>query len=93
MAEKLKELLELFQSLSNDEKAKVINFVEAFNYEAKSKSSNKIYTIPEICEILGVKPRTVYKYIREDKLNAFKVGNHWRVTDEALQDFLKRGTK
>ena len=91
MAEKLKELLELFQSLSNDEQTKVIQFVEAF--DRNRKTQNQIYTIPEICEILGVKPRTVYKYIREDKLNAFKVGNHWRVTDEALQDFLKRGTK
>lgn len=91
MADKLKQLLELFQSLSNDDQAKVINFVEAF--DRNRKTQNQIYTIPEICEILGVKPRTVYKYIREDKLNAFKVGNHWRVTDEALQDFLKRGTK
>lgn len=91
MADKLKQLLELFQSLSNDDQAKVINFVEAF--DRNRKTQNQIYTIPEICEILGVKPRTVYKYIREDKLNAFKVGNHWRVTDEALQNFLKRGTK
>lgn len=91
MADKLKQLLELFQSLSNDDQAKVINFVEAF--DRNRKTQNQIYTIPEICEILGVKPRTVYKYIREDKLNAFKVGNHWRITDEALQDFLKRGTK
>ena len=91
MADKLKQLLELFQSLSNDDQAKVINFVEAF--DRNRKTQNQIYTIPEICEILNVKPRTVYKYIREDKLNAFKVGNHWRITDEALQDFLKRGTK
>lgn len=50
---------------------------------------NKIYTIKEIAEILQVTERTVYTWARSGKLKAIKIGKSWRVTQEALDEFLQ----
>jgi excisionase family DNA binding protein len=39
--------------------------------------------------ILGVKETTVYRWCKEGKLPCLKVGKHWRIRREALEDFLK----
>lgn len=56
-----------------------------------SKELPKVYTLHEVEEILSVTQRTVYNLIKSGKLNAFKVGGQWRVTEEALQEFLSQG--
>lgn len=53
----------------------------------------EIYTLEEICNMLHVTRRTTYNWIKDGKLKAIKVGREWRVTWEALQDFLQRGTE
>lgn len=52
----------------------------------------KIYTVPELKELLHVSQRTIYNYITMGQLKAVKLGREWRVTEEALKDFLERGT-
>lgn len=52
----------------------------------------KVYTVPEIKEILHVSQRTIYNYITMGQLKAVKLGREWRVTEDALKDFLARGT-
>ena len=52
----------------------------------------KVYTLKEVTEILQVSRRTVYNYIKADKLHAFKMGKYWRVTEESLRDFIGRDT-
>jgi excisionase family DNA binding protein len=46
-----------------------------------------------VAGILGVKETTVYRWCKEGKLPCLKVGKHWRIRREALEDFLKRSER
>lgn len=52
----------------------------------------KVYTLEEVCDILKVTKRTVYNYIKANKLHAVKMGKYWRVTEENLKAFLESGS-
>lgn len=56
-----------------------------------AKELPKLYTLHEIEEILSVTQRTLYNWIDSGKLKAVKVGRVWRVTEDALQEFLTQG--
>lgn len=47
------------------------------------------YTLAEVAEILKVTRRTVYSYVKDGKIPATKVGRQWRVTEQALKEFLQ----
>src|SRR5215216_6980540 len=47
----------------------------------------------EVAELVGVKETTVYRWCKEGKLPCLKVGKHWRVRREALEEFLKRSER
>ena len=47
-----------------------------------------VYTPREIAEILKVKISTVTRHLRNGSLRGFKVGNHWRVKETALKEFM-----
>lgn len=49
----------------------------------------KLYTLDEVMDFLHTTRRTLYRYIKDGKLKAVKVGGRWKVTDEALKDFLQ----
>ncbi len=53
----------------------------------------EVYTLEELTEILQVTKRTIYNWIKDGKLKAFKVGKCWRVTREALAEFTQNGTE
>src|SRR5215217_2521726 len=44
----------------------------------------------EVAALLGVKETTVWRWCREGNLPCLKVGKHWRVRREALENFLKQ---
>src|ERR671914_345014 len=44
----------------------------------------------DIAELMGVKETTVWRWCREGNLPCLKVGKHWRIRREALEDFLRR---
>ena len=44
----------------------------------------------EIAEYLGVGLVTVYRWCKEGSLRCIKLGKHWRIRREALEDFLKQ---
>jgi excisionase family DNA binding protein len=50
---------------------------------------NKIYSVYEVAQILQVSSRTILKYIKLGELKAFRFGNQQRVTQEALDSFIK----
>ena len=51
-----------------------------------------VYTPDEVAEILKLKtPRTVQKWLRDGKLKGFKAGKEWRITETALNEFMKEG--
>ena len=43
----------------------------------------------EVAELVGVKETTVYRWCSEGKLPCLKIGYHWRIRREVLEDFLK----
>ena len=52
----------------------------------------EVYTLKEIEELLQVTRRTIYNWIKSGKLRAFRIGKEWRVTKEALAEFIQTGT-
>lgn len=50
-----------------------------------------IYTLDEVADILKVTRRTIYTYVKEGKLQAFKIGRYWRVTEESLKKIASTG--
>ncbi len=56
--------------------------------------SEKFYTVKEVMEVLGIKSnRTIYRYIREGKLNCSKLNERLRFTEADIQEFLAKNMK
>jgi len=49
------------------------------------------YTPIEVANILKLNLNTVWRYIKEGKLPAFKVGRCYRISEEQLQEFMNHG--
>ena len=47
----------------------------------------------DVAEMIGIKETTVYRWCKEGKLPCLKVGKHWRIRREALEDFLKQSER
>jgi excisionase family DNA binding protein len=47
----------------------------------------------DVAELIGVKETTVYRWCKEGKLPCLKVGKHWRIRREALEDFLRESER
>ena len=48
----------------------------------------KFYSTREVAQMFGVTPTTVVTWIKAKKLNARKVNNLWRVSEDDLNKFL-----
>lgn len=46
------------------------------------------YTVPEVSNLLKIHPDTVKNEIKRNKLKGFKVGTDWRITEQALEDYM-----
>lgn len=53
----------------------------------------KLYTPEEAAQLLKVTRRSIYTYLKSGNLEAVKIGNGWRISQEALEKFLSQGTK
>ena len=53
----------------------------------------KVYTTEEALGVLKVTQRTLYRYIKAGQIKAIKLGREYRITEDALKDFLERGTE
>ena len=51
----------------------------------------KVYKLTEVADILSVSVRSIYRWIDAGKLEAFRVGREWRVSQEALEAFMSGG--
>lgn len=49
----------------------------------------KIYSMKEVGKILGVTERTLYNYIKNNKIKVQKIGGRWIITEENLKKFIK----
>ncbi len=51
-------------------------------------SLQTLLTVKETAQLLKLNPLTVYEYIRTGKLQAIKLGRHYRVTQTDLTTFI-----
>ena len=61
---------------------------ERFN--SLEEHRNEFYNLEELMEILEVTKLTLYRWIKDKKITATKVGDRWRVSSEDLQAFLNQ---
>jgi excisionase family DNA binding protein len=46
-------------------------------------------TPEQVAEFLQINPATVYRYIRQHRLEASRLGRHYRITRQAVDRFLR----
>jgi excisionase family DNA binding protein len=56
-------------------------------------ATHELLRVDEVASYLGVGPITVYRWCREGRLPALKVGKAWRIRRGALDDFLRRSER
>jgi putative molybdopterin biosynthesis protein len=54
------------------------------------KANEKAYTREEIARILSVNPITIWREIQRGNLKAFKVGKDIRISESALEEYIKK---
>jgi excisionase family DNA binding protein len=47
----------------------------------------------DVAELMGVKETTVWRWCREGRLPCLKVGKHWRIRRQVLEDFLEQSER
>jgi excisionase family DNA binding protein len=53
------------------------------------KSSTAILKVSEVSGYLRIHPTTLYRLLRKHEIPAFKIGNDWRISAEAMNRWLK----
>ena len=52
--------------------------------------SREVMNIRQASQYLGVSPDTLYKYVGEQKIPAFKLGNRWRFKKDLLDRWMEK---
>lgn len=52
--------------------------------------SREVMNLREASHYLGVSPDTLYRYISEDRIPAFKLGNRWKFKKTILDRWMER---
>ncbi len=50
--------------------------------------SREVMNIRQAAQYLGVSPDTLYKYVNEQQIPAFKLGNRWRFKKSKLDQWM-----
>ena len=53
---------------------------------------SEIYTPNEVAKKLKVSEQTIRRYLREGKLEGFKIGNNWRIKEQSFLKFIENQT-
>ena len=53
---------------------------------------SEIYTPNEVAKKLKVSEQTIRRYLREGKLEGFKIGNNWRIKEQSFLEFIENKT-
>jgi excisionase family DNA binding protein len=54
---------------------------------------SRLQTADAAARYLGISMPTMYRLLRSRKLKGIRVGGQWRVSDEALREFLEEGVR
>jgi excisionase family DNA binding protein len=57
--------------------------------ETNMVDSREVMNIRQASQYLGVSPDTLYKYVNEQKIPAFKLGNRWRFKKSRLDQWME----
>jgi excisionase family DNA binding protein len=52
--------------------------------------SREVMNIRQASQYLGVSPDTLYKYVYEEKIPAFKLGNRWKFKKTILDSWMEQ---
>jgi excisionase family DNA binding protein len=52
--------------------------------------SPEVMNIKQASQYLGVSPDTLYKYVSEEKIPAFKLGNRWKFKKTILDAWMEK---
>lgn len=52
--------------------------------------AREVMNIRQASQYLGVSPDTLYKYVGEQRIPAFKLGNRWRFKRSRLDEWMDR---
>ncbi len=52
--------------------------------------SREVMNIRQASQYLGISPDTLYKYVYEDKIPAFKLGNRWKFKKTLLDQWMEQ---
>ena len=50
--------------------------------------AKQVMTVKDVAEYLDVHPMTIYKYVRDGRIPAFKIGDSWRIRKDAMQKWI-----
>lgn len=50
----------------------------------------EVMNIREASDYLGISPDTLYRYVYQDKIPAFKLGNRWKFKKTVLDRWMER---
>ena len=59
----------------------------------RSQVDTELLGAADVAGMIGVKETTVYRWCKEGKLPCLKIGKHWRVRREVLEDFLRESER
>jgi len=51
--------------------------------------SKQVMTVKDIADYLHMHPMTIYRYLKEGKIPAFKIGTSWRIRRDSIQKWIK----
>ena len=62
-------------------------------YDRTQIREAKMYSVPELCEILGYERHTIYRLIESGKLKGIQPADkgHWRVIGKFLLEYMRGG--
>ncbi|MCW5749633.1 MAG: helix-turn-helix domain-containing protein [Alphaproteobacteria bacterium] len=49
---------------------------------------NHLYSVSEVCSLLGISERTLRRWISQQRIAAIKLGRQWRISRCDLEAFL-----
>jgi excisionase family DNA binding protein len=56
-------------------------------------TEKELLSAEDVAELMGIKETTVWRWCREGRLPCLKIGKHWRVRRQALENFLEQSER
>jgi len=57
------------------------------------ESKSELMTAEETCRYLKITPRTLYRYLQNHQIPAFKLGKEWRFVRSDLEQWIRDRTR